>query len=98
MRTSLKMLRKEKDFTQAQIAELSNISERQYRRIESGEQTPSVEVAILIADALNVKNIKDIFPLRRQSEKEVSNSKTPQLQLRKVEDQPDGNRAEKNTL
>lgn len=71
MRTNLKNARKNKGLTQAQISRLSNISERQYRRIESGEQTPSVDVALLIAQALDIDNVKEIFPLQQNNTKKT---------------------------
>lgn len=71
MRNNLKNARKNKGLTQAQISRLSNISERQYRRIESGEQTPSVDVALLIAQALDIDNVKEIFPLQQNNTKKT---------------------------
>lgn len=76
METTLKKIRRKKGLTQVQVAEKAGITERNYQRIESGEQQPKVMTAMLIAQSLNIENIEDIFPLRRQSEKELSNSKT----------------------
>lgn len=76
METALKKIRKEKGLTQVQVAEKARITETSYQRIEYGKQRPSLITAQLIAQALNT-TVEDIFPLRRQSEKEVSNSKTP---------------------
>lgn len=60
MKKTLKNMRQKKGLTQAEIAQLSNISERQYRRIELGEQTPNVDTALLIAKALN-KTVEELF-------------------------------------
>lgn len=84
-KTNLKKIREEKGLTQVQIAEKANITERSYQRYESGERIPNVYTAQLIADALNVRNIKEIFPL-------------PQLQSEKGEPQSDSNPAERNNL
>lgn len=61
MNNILKIKRIERKLTQAKLAQMANISERQYRRIESGEQTPSVEVALLLAQALHTKVEKLFF-------------------------------------
>lgn len=63
METALKKIRKEKGLTQVQVAKKAGITERNYQRIESGEQQPKVMTAMLIAQSLNIENIKDIFPL-----------------------------------
>ena len=64
MNNTLKNKRIEKKLTQAKLAQMANISERQYRRIETGEQTPSVEVALLLAKALHT-TVEKLFPLQR---------------------------------
>ena len=61
LNNTLKNKRIEKKLTQAKLAQMANISERQYRRIETGEQTPSVEVALLLAKALHTKVEKLFF-------------------------------------
>lgn len=61
MNNTLKIKRIEKKLTQVRLAQMANISERQYRRIESGEQTPSVEVALLLAKALHTTVEKLFF-------------------------------------
>ncbi len=63
MNNTLKNKRIEKKLTQAKLAQMANISERQYRRIETGEQTPSVEVALLLAKALHT-TVEKLFPLQ----------------------------------
>lgn len=82
-KTNLKRIREEKGLTQVQIAEKANITERSYQRYETGERVPNVYTAQLIADALNVENVKEIFPLS-------------QLQLGKGKLQSDSDPAEKN--
>lgn len=62
LNNTLKNKRIEKKLTQAKLAQMANISERQYRRIETGEQTPSVEVALLLAKALHTK-VEKLFLL-----------------------------------
>lgn len=84
-KSNLKKIREEKGLTQVEIAIQANITERSYQRYETGERVPNAYTAQLIANVLNVENIREIFPL-------------PQRQLWEVNDQPDGNRAEKNTL
>ncbi|MCI8629732.1 MAG: helix-turn-helix transcriptional regulator [Firmicutes bacterium] len=63
LNNTLKNKRIEKKLTQAKLAQMANISERQYRRIETGEQTPSVEVALLLAKALHT-TVEKLFPLQ----------------------------------
>ena len=63
MNNTLKNKRIEKKLTQAKLEQMANISERQYRRIETGEQTPSVEVALLLAKALHT-TVEKLFPLQ----------------------------------
>ncbi len=74
MRINLKKARQNKGFTQSKIAKLSNISERQYRRIELGEQTPNVDTALLIAQALNT-TVEELFPLPQENSSDTNPSK-----------------------
>lgn len=60
MNTKLKNIRIGQKLTQEQLARLSNISLRNYQRIENGEQNPRVTTARLIADALKV-SIEELF-------------------------------------
>lgn len=76
MNNILKNKRIEKKLTQAKLAQMANISERQYRRIELGEQTPSVEVALLLAKALHTKVEKLFFlPASPNAGEDKPNSK-----------------------
>lgn len=52
--TNLKKYRERAGYTQIQIADMVELSERGYQRIESGEQTPNVMTAQRIAKALDV--------------------------------------------
>jgi len=74
MRINLKKARQNKGFTQLELAKLSNISERQYRRIELEEQTPSVDTALLIAQALNT-TVEELFPLSQDNSSDTNPSK-----------------------
>jgi DNA-binding helix-turn-helix protein len=56
----LKSRRKTVGVTQKQIAELCNISERQYIRYENGEQEPSISIAIKIAIVLH-STVEELF-------------------------------------
>ena len=50
----LKALRKNKGFTQKQLADLISVSERGYQRYEAGKDLPGFEVLVKLADALGV--------------------------------------------
>jgi len=56
----LKSKRQEKGFTQYEIANKANMSEKQYRRVEHGEQDPSIKKALLIAQVLGT-TVEEIF-------------------------------------
>ena len=49
--------------TQVQVAKKAGIAEVSYQRIEYGTQRPTVDTAILIADALGVKAYKEFKAL-----------------------------------
>lgn len=49
--------------TQVQVAKKAGIAEVSYQRIEYGTQRPTVDTAILIADALGVKSYKEFKAL-----------------------------------
>lgn len=64
VQSDLKILRTRVGFTQAKVANLAQISERQFMRIENGEQEPKVSTAIRIAEALGIQSFdkfKDLF-------------------------------------
>ena len=66
MRISLRKMRQTQKFTQAKLAEMSNTSERNYRRIEAGKQTPNVYTAQRIAQALHT-TVEEVFPLPQKN-------------------------------
>ena len=50
----LNEIRKSKGFTAQQMADSLNINLRSYRKYESGDRQPSLDMLIKIADKLNV--------------------------------------------
>lgn len=77
MNLSLKNKRLEVEVTQLEIARQSYITDRQYRRIEAGEQEPGVYTAQRIVKILG-STVEDLFPL-------------PERQFRETEKHPDSN-------
>ena len=59
--TRLQAKRESLGLTQAKVASLAEITERAYQFYEAGQKTPSVVVAIRIADALDVENLRELF-------------------------------------
>lgn len=57
----LKIARKNRKLTQAQVAEHADIHVNYYARTERGEENPSFEVLQAVAKALHVK-LSDILP------------------------------------
>lgn len=57
----LKVLRLDRDLTQADIAEKAKMSTNYYAKIERGEVRPSVDIYERLAKALKVTS-SDIFP------------------------------------
>ena len=62
----LKKYRKKQDLPQAKLAKIVGISETHYQRIEYGLSKPNVELALLIAQALQT-TVEELFPLDRKS-------------------------------
>ena len=60
--TNLGAARMESGKTQAQVAKLAGVTELAYQRYEYGQSEPGVRTAIRIADALNVPDIRELFP------------------------------------
>ena len=58
--TKLKDAREKSGLTQVQVAEKAGISEISYQRIEYGTQRPTVDTAILIAEAVN-STVEELF-------------------------------------
>lgn len=63
--------RKEKGFTQQQLAEMVGITQSALSRYEKGIRTPSVPVAQRIAAALGVDWTKFFEPINRQEEQSL---------------------------
>ena len=57
----LREIREQKGFTQAELAEKSNIHVNYYARVERGEVNSTVEVLQRIAKTLNIKS-SEILP------------------------------------
>ncbi len=53
--------------TQKEMADILNISERQYRRIEKDVCKPDIWTAIKIADALGVENLRELWNYNKPS-------------------------------
>lgn len=64
----LKALRKEKNLTQQQLAEVVNVSNRTVSRWETGTNMPDLEMVIELADYYEV-DIREILDGERKSEK-----------------------------
>lgn len=60
MRINLKEARKSKNLTQLQVANKLNIDRSYYTKIERGQRTPSLEIALKIKEVLNYES-DDIF-------------------------------------
>jgi len=60
MKNRLKVLRAERDWSQAKLAELLDVSRQTINAIETGKYDPSLPLAFKIA-ALFVLKIEDIF-------------------------------------
>lgn len=75
----LRELRKEKDLTQAQLAEHFNVSDRTISRWENGSNMPDLSLLIEIADFYDV-DIREIFDGERKSEKMNQEEKDTLLQ------------------
>ena len=63
----LKELRKEKEFTQSQLAEQLNVSDRTVSRWETGTNLPDLSILVELADFYDV-DIREIIDGERKSE------------------------------
>lgn len=63
METELKKIRLKKFLKQTEVAKQAKISIRSYQSYETGEHIPNVYTAQLIAKALGIEDVKEIFPL-----------------------------------
>lgn len=59
----LKNARKKAGLTQEEVAKQAGITTRSYQRVEKGEQDPKTSTAILIADALGVVDLRELFSI-----------------------------------
>ncbi|MGB8215278.1 MAG: helix-turn-helix transcriptional regulator [Anaerolineales bacterium] len=60
MKNRLKVLRAERDWSQAQLAELLDVSRQTVNALETGKYDPSLPLAFKLATLFNCK-IEDIF-------------------------------------
>lgn len=67
MNELLKQQRLDKGKTQAQLAKELGMCVQVYQRYEFAGRYPNVAVAIRIADALNVKDVRKLFPLPKNT-------------------------------
>ena len=60
MKNRLKVLRAERDWSQAELAKLAGVSRQSINAIEKGKYDPSLSLAFTLADIFNL-GIEDIF-------------------------------------
>jgi putative transcriptional regulator len=60
MKTRLRVLRAEKDWTQAQLAEVVGVSRQAIIAIENGKYDPALPLAFKLARAFG-KNVEEVF-------------------------------------
>lgn len=65
MKTTIKIIREQRGFTQMQVAEKAQISERSYQRYEAGKRVPNVYTALKIAKTLNT-TVETLYPLEHR--------------------------------
>ncbi len=65
---NLRRLRKEKGYTQTQLAELSGISQRAIVHCEKHSKRPTLEKAITLAEALDV-NLEELLGIEQKKKK-----------------------------
>ena len=82
MGSFLKELRKDRDLTQEQLAEIVNVSGRTVSRWETGSNLPDLDVLIELADMYDV-DIRELLDGERKSEKVDQETKDT---LKKVAD------------
>lgn len=75
MKTIIKIIREKRGFTQVQVADKAQLSERSYQRYETGERLPNVQVAQMIAKALNT-TVEELFPLSNAKQINQLNNNT----------------------
>lgn len=62
MKNNLKVVREKKGFTQVQVAEKAQLSERGYQYIEASRRLPNVMIAQRLAQVLDT-TVEELFPL-----------------------------------
>ena len=60
MKNRLRVLRAEKDWTQAQLAEIVGVSRQAVIAVESGKNDPALPLAFKLARAFG-KNVEEVF-------------------------------------
>ncbi len=60
MKNRLKVLRAERDWSQAELAERADVSRQTINAIETGKYNPSLELAFTLAEIFELK-IEEIF-------------------------------------
>ncbi len=70
----LKKYRKKQDLSQVKLAQIVGISETHYQRIEYGISKPNVELALLIAQALQT-TVEELFPLSQRNGSDTNPTK-----------------------
>lgn len=60
---NVKARREELDLTQAEVATKMNIAQGSYAQIESGRNTPTLEVVERVAKALNINYLQLLIPI-----------------------------------
>lgn len=79
--TRIKRLRNEHKLTQKELAESANISESYYRKIETGNNSPSIETLNNIAKALDVSLL---YLINDRIEEMENRSEIEELRLREI--------------
>lgn len=91
IKNKIKFYRTKRKLTQKELAEIVNISESHLQNIEYGSAKPNVELALKIADSLNV-TVEELFrPPRKNS------SSTLQKRVQFPDDQSDKLHSSSNT-
>lgn len=71
MKNRMRVLRAEKDWTQAQLASLAGVSRQAIVAIENGKYEPALPLAFKIARAFE-KNVEEVFIWENHTEKEAT--------------------------
>jgi len=71
MKNRMRVLRAEKDWTQAQLASVTGVSRQAIVAIENGKYEPALPLAFKIARAFE-KNVEEVFIWENHAEKEAT--------------------------